>query len=274
MVLAPNGQGFARGYNGELITSQAELNRVLLERCQLASGQNCALFAEGNLIKYGEADFVANHINRIEVPEVFDGMKIPGVVVYWRAYQRDTYGKGSIPFESLAFSPQGGTSSGFSETSQAEASRRALEFCEAVRDLPCTLYMEGDTVAFDLETFEWSRKRIFYGPREFDLTIVPFIADTYRNGVLKTIMDRVAAGQSHAVFAMNRYGVNYIFESPAPATETQRARAITECNIRVPVPTPGQLNVHRCFIYSVDLEVVLTQQQLRDATVPVEPASP
>lgn len=266
VVLAPNGQGLAWAARNDLVRTQQEWTRVLLERCQLLSmNRPCSLFAEGNTIKYNEADFFANHRSVIDVPETFDAMKLPGVIDHWRNYHRETYATGASRFRSIAISWEGTSHTGWSDSSQEESNRRTLEFCEVSANTTCALYAEGNNVVFDLATYRWAAKRVFYGPRTFDLEYVPFISDSYRTTRLKPVYDRVAANQVHAVFAMNRYAQTYIFESPRPITAADQTRAIAECNRLIPSPDDPRESVNRCFIYSIDMEVLMTRQSILDA---------
>ena len=114
VAVAKNGVGSAAWISKDkLVKSQEEWSRVVLERCELQAREPCALFAEGNEIKYDESQFLEMDELHIETPQKMDGSKIPGLIDHWRNFEVTNYLP--IPegrFRAYAIGLNGNTSSG------------------------------------------------------------------------------------------------------------------------------------------------------------------
>ncbi|MCC6137104.1 MAG: hypothetical protein IT287_00605 [Bdellovibrionaceae bacterium] len=264
VAMAENGIGAAQG--SSTFISQAEASAVVLERCQLLSGDvPCALLAEGNKYKYDEDDFYKNRIDVLESGvRKFNPNTVPGLAYKWRV---DLAGKGYMTrtnkFKAYAIGHRGTTSSGWSEASQAEANRRALEFCDATGDLACTLYAVKDDVVFNVTKFEMSKTRkVFYGPVAYSAAKVPFVTDDARKKLLADVPKSVAK-KLQVVVALSRYG-HYQVASNAKLAIAQKT-ALDKCNASL-----AKGATFRCFVYSKSLKVVFTRAEFV-ATMKTDP---
>lgn len=265
IVLNQSGEGLAQTVGGA--QTQEEVNQVLLERCQLVFGNKpCAVFAEGNIIKFNEVDFYKNHKNAIAAIGVqFDANKIPGALKRAKDALALSYPNPNDTYNSLAIGRDGTIHRGWSAATQAEADRLALEMCESIRNLVCTLYASGLNVVFSLENFQWTPAAVhYYAPAAFDLSKIPFIDDLARRGGLSTANSQLMSGQ-HVVIALNRYGRWGVVASGNPISAADRTLAINRCNERI-VYGPGTTFEYKCFVYSVDRSVVLTRDEFTMAS--------
>ncbi len=244
------------------VEDQADWDEAVLERCQLQyMNRPCSLFASGDLIAQDRNDFLVNFNSVITVPETFSGQFIPGNINHWQNHAEQTYPDVDPgEFKSYAVGRHGATHSGWSRVSQEDATRRAMEFCEAIIDEPCTLYAVGMNVVFDLNDYQWDEKRIIYGPAAFNADTIPFVDDNVR--------EIIRAEQSQSAFyalALDRYGFWESVQSTQAVTQAEINQMIADCNAKIPPPAPGGRR-RDCFLYSVDDQVVYTRESFSLAT--------
>ena len=265
IALTDDGFGLALGTSNGLVRDQADWDKAILERCHLQNRKPCSLLASGDLFAQDLSDFLVNHITTIQTPATFDALLVPAEITHWREQQASTYLP--IPmdrFKTYSVSPNGGTATGHSSVSQDEATRKSLEFCEALGDLPCTIYAIGENVVFDIDTFQWEAPSISYGPALFDPQRVPFVNDAVRDGPMQAARDAINRDTS-VVIALGKRGENSIRYVAGPITNNDRQAAIDDCNTRLPVVTNGAFQ-HTCFIYAENLNVVMTRASFELAT--------
>ena len=263
IAVAENGQGYAGG--DPAFTSQAEADEVILERCQLSSGnQPCALFASGDTLVYSDTDFYDQHQDVLESgARNFNASTIPGLAFEWRQLAAgDGYDTRNETFKAYAISPNGTTSPGWSNVSQAEASRLALEFCESndsTDSVACTLYAEGDTVLFNVNQFSLNTTRALqFAPSALDPNNVPFVSDDLRAGSIANLAARIANGDN-IVITISPFG-HFDSESGPAINNTLIQASLNDCNGRIPAGASYQ-----CLVYSTNDEVVMTRATLTTA---------
>lgn len=257
VVLTKEGNGLA--YSLPDAVSQADASQALLERCQVQFKQLCALFAEGNFIKYDAKDFSTKHLSVIFNVTTFDAMRIPGPVFKWKEHTMRTYPGTTTTYHAIALGIRGALYQGWSNVSQIDASRRALEFCEAPTDHPCTLYAEEFNVLFDIDNFQWTQRLVDFGPKTLDINRIPFISDDQRTRIAVPMYQRMVNNNNRSVVAISRYGHWYHRESTQNITQADRDFVLQECNKLIPPnPDPAQYQ-YRCFIYSENMQVVMTR---------------
>lgn len=257
VVLTQEGNGFARSLADA--TTQEEASQVLLERCQLEFRQMCALFAEGNVIKYNASEFYTKHVSAISNVTVFDPMKIPGLLTRWKLnYARD-YPSQTVTFNAIALGQNGLVQKGWSQVTQADANRRSIEFCEAMGNRPCTLYAEGTSVVFDIDTYQWSPPLVDYGPKALVINRIPFISDRVREVSAMPMYQRMLNTNVRSVVAISRYGHWYHRESNSNITQADRDLVLERCNALRELNSDPTAYQHRCFIYSENMQVVMTR---------------
>jgi hypothetical protein len=263
IAMASSGYGVTVVANG-VVSSQDEANVLAMERCQLYSGNlPCALLAEGNVFKYSEGVFYQSHYNSLENgARKFDGSKIPGLAYVWRAKEMAAatgYANRTNKFKAYAIGPDGAGSSGWSEATQEEANRRAMEFCENNVDQACTLYAVADDVVFNVTAFAMgSIKYVTYGPKNFVASQVPYVRDADRAGAMVDIVNRVNGGE-HVVLALSRYG-HFFYTHGGALNNPLEQKALDGCNATIAAGSN-----FKCFVYSKDLKVTFTRQILLGA---------
>lgn len=256
LALAANGKGSIR--SGDAFYDQEDANQAALQDCQLIAQLPCALFAEGDFIKYDERDFYSHHGFWITDVVNFDPNALPGLAKQWR--ESNTYINRTNAFKAYAIGPSGAGSAGWSEDSQAEANRRALEFCEILSTKlhPCVLYAVGNNVVFKSSSFSWSSPQISQLAGDpLVIAKIPFIREVDRNPILN-LYNQISSSK-HLVVVMSRYG-HYraiLASSIAAAKET----ALNNCNAALDVDSR-----YECFVYSEDKNVVMSIQSLRAAS--------
>ena len=250
----------ANSGNNALVENQDDWDEAVLERCQLTHmNKPCSLFASGDLIAQDRADFVVGFNSKITVPATFDGNLLPGPINYWQKYQAANYGTGTPTYQSMAIGRNGASHNGWSDVSQAESDRRALEFCESVSDLTCTLYAQGMNVVFDLNSYQWEPRRVFYGPRDFNVDEIPFVTESVR----ETIRSQYGGSNlPYFALALDRYGRWESIRSSSPIVQADLDTITNQCNLKIPVVEGGAFQ-KTCFIYSIDAQVVLTRDEFR-----------
>lgn len=257
IAMANDGTGIARS-SVEFVT-QAEADDVILERCQLASGNKpCSLLARGNKFVYNEKDFYNQHTDVLESgARKFNPKTIPGLAYKWRLYaEGEGYVTRKNKYKAYAISVHA-TSPGWSEVSQAEADRRAVEYCEATGNLPCTLYASGNNVVFNVSTFVMNKKMvILFGQRAFAGANIPFITDAARINLDKEIKKLVSTDKKQVVLAMSRYG-HYYYTSGNKMDAALEKSAVDKCNAAIEAGANFQ-----CFVYSKNLDVIFTRATL------------
>ena len=260
IAMAANGYGAAQG--DARFATQAEANLAVLQRCQIeADNQPCSLLAEGDALAFSESEFMSQFADHLQSgARNFDSSSIPTLSDAIKVLTSGAeYVDRLEAFKAYAIDGRGAGSPGWSEVSQAEANRRALEFCEAIADEACTLYAEGDTVVFNVDAFAWNRtKTIAYAVDgenlAFNPATVPFLLDAERATRMQEVVDRVNGGEN-IVIALSKYG-HYDFE-PNADVNIAIEDALVECNMELEA---AGISDHSCFIYSVNLNVVMTRQ--------------
>ncbi len=263
MAFTENGEMYVSSSgNNQNVQDQADWDEAVLERCQLQyMNRPCSLFASGDLIAQDRNDFLVNFNSVITVPETFSGQLIPGNINHWQDYADQTYPDiDPGEFKSYAVGRHGATHSGWSRVSQEDATRRAMEFCEAILDEPCTLYAVGLDVVFNLDDYQWDQRRVTYGPVAFNADSIPFIDDSVR----EIIRDQHSQSSFYAL-AIDRYGFWESVQSTQTITQAQIDQMIAACNAKIPAPAPGG-RARECFLYSVDDQVVFTRESFTMAT--------
>ena len=262
MAFTENGDIYAAKNESTLIENQDDWNEAVLERCQLFfMNQPCSLFAEGDVIAQNRDDFIVGFNPVITVPATFDAFQVPGSINYWQSHHAATYPDfTNNPFKAFAIGSNGATHPGWSQDSQAEANRRALEFCEAISDEPCVLYAVGLDVVFDLENYAFDQKVLTWGPRAFVVDEIPFIPDSVR----EVIRAEYNQGLFY-VLALDKFGYWFTVQSSTPIVQADRDAAIAGCNAKLPEPVPGA-SERSCYIYSIDDQVVVTRDDYTMAT--------
>ena len=254
LALAANGLGSIR--SSDAFMDQDDANLSALQDCQLLTKLPCSLFAEGDIIKYSEKMFYQNHSFWIEDVEAFDPMLVPGHARYWRI--QNNYLTRTNPYKAYAIGLQGATASGWSDHSQSEANRRALEFCEAHSFTfnPCTLYAVGNNVVFNSSDFNWAAQQIRgLAPDALNVSKIPFVRDIDRTGHIKDQYNKISASQ-HLVIAITRYGH---YRAILASTLAQaRQTALNECNAALEASANFE-----CFVYSENKKIVMTIESFR-----------
>ncbi len=198
----------------------------------------------------------------IQPTTAFDASKVPGVNNNTKTnLAGNNYANRTNAFKAVAIGYVGNSNVGWSEVSQAEATRRAIERCEYVSDLPCNVFAEGNTVVFDFTTITWSPRLLTYGPVAYDTLKVPFVREQDRDGNFADIPGRVGNGQ-RVVAALHVAGYYFIGVDDndlAAAEDT----ALTNCNNSVPATSS-----YNCFVYSRDLNVVMTHYTIVNSRKP------
>ncbi len=256
IALAANGKGASWGGPG--FNSQEDVNKVMLERCQLVSNNlPCAIFAEGDTVKYDEVNFITNMKRHIQETSIFNENLLPGITENSKkAFAGGYYKTSSRNYRALAIGWVGNAQPGFSDVSQSEANRRALESCEITSFQPCTVYAQGNQVVFDFNNYKWSPKLVHFGPRRFDPQLVPFVRDSDRNNQMKQTVSDVNSGK-YVVLALSRYGHFWRKVQSKPISSDDKKYAKAKCN-----QSSGSSTRYQCFIYSVNLDVVFTKSDL------------
>ena len=266
MAFTQRGELYVANSSDSLISSQEEWERVTLERCQLVSmNQSCSLFASGDFVFQDGDDFLRNFVKPIVVPSSFDGNLLPGVIDHWRVAAATAYPDFSLTqFKGFAIGPNGSGFSGWSQVSQAEASRRALEYCEASDNHTCTIYAEGLTPVLNLANYSWGNQKVFYAPRGFNIDEIPFITDVVREEIRAEYDLSVSNGEYFAL-AMEQFGGRESLVSATPITQTELDTLVSDCTANIPAPAnPGDPQ-RSCFLYSVDADLVMTRQSYLDS---------
>lgn len=264
VAIAPNGYGVARGHSR--LASQAEANKYVLEACQIvARNMPCGLFAEGNVIKYNEADFFANQVSVLEFgPRSLDIDKIPALPDYNKAAFKTTY-ESPVTAKAVANGNFGLVVRGVGET-QAEANRRGLESCEAIRpNETCTLYAIGNTVVFNVTDYNWNytTSHIKYAPLTYAANQVPFVTDATRALPELTGIPAQATAGRNPVLALSRVGHFGVAAVTGATLAANRTAALAACNAKLSATSTIQ-----CFVYSENNQVVMTKATLTAGNSP------
>ena len=263
IAFAADGSGYVAWTSDDRVGGQEEWDRVVLERCELQNRQACTLFASGNVLVHDEEDFYDSHQSLINLSPVFDGTQVPGLLTHWRDLLPVNYPpNGQGEFKAYAIGLFGNTHSGWSNASdlttnsQAEANRRAIEFCEAMSETRlCMLYAIGEQVIFDPINYVLPTQRtIDYSPGQtFDPSTVPFVRDVSRTDILNRYNAAVSNGESF-VLAIDRFGSYDIATSAGAITDVERNIATTGCKSNV-VINPGAFD-RECVVYAENDQVV------------------
>jgi hypothetical protein len=257
LALNPSGAGFVAGETGYL--SQAEASRVALEGCQVAaSDQPCAIFAEGNTIKYGEHDFVAN-LNKVleRGARTFNPATVPFVLDTDRAQNLPAYAQSKVTYKAYALNVNG---DGWMVTntvveSQAEADALALQRCEGSgHGRPCTLYAEGDQVVFNVSSLAVNETpAVSYTATVLDINAIPFLLTADKRALANAYAQHQVSGSRHNAIAISWQGWNYVFEG-ASSSAIADTGAIAGCN--------KLAQENSCFLYAVDNTVVMAKSDI------------
>ena len=243
---------------------QDDINRAAMESCQLASeGFPCVLIAAGNEFKYDSSKLAENYAFAIRDTTTFEAMKIPGFLNIWkRAHSMSGepwgYARKSASFQAMAIGINGNADHSTSLESQAEANRRAIEACEKRKYTPsCILYAEGNKVVFNSNNFQMPEQKIIaFAPSALDPMKVPFVRDNARSGHIKTAYDKIASEGKDVVIAISIYG-HYWALVGDNANQAFIDQAVDNCNGTLPSGS-----TYSCFVYSVNNDVVMTQESL------------
>ena len=261
IAFTEDGELFIANGNSQYLNTQQEWDRVVLERCQIWSmNKACSLFASGNVIAQDAEHFLDNFVRTVQVPATFDGNMIPGEIDYWRTFIAGRYPDfTNNAFKAFAIGPRGGSQSGWSDVSQAEATRRAMEYCEALINTPCTLYAEGLGVVFNLDSYQFDQQRIFYAPRAFNVDEIPFISEATRETIRTNYNQAMANGENFLLW-MDRYGNTWqMLRSANNVNNRDRQDALNRCNANVPPPPVAEFGQRTCFFYSENNQVMMTR---------------
>ncbi len=263
IALTREGGGMVEWSSNDLISGQEEFNQVILERCQLSNGNKpCSLLVSGDVFAQSKDDFLVNFNNVIESPNGFDPLKIPGLIFHWRNYANDTY----FPieagrFKAYAIGPYGNTAIGYSEHSQADATRRALVFCETLRNEGCAVYAEAGALIFDPGNPQYQPNQVLYSPSVFHPDTVPFVDKSKMAPFVKAYQD-IQEGK-HVAIAFDKYGYYSIKTSDSPLTQAQINNTINDCTEKLPTTVNRE-----CFLYSLDDKIEMTWKSLDEAAHP------
>lgn len=252
----------------DIVQSQSEINRIALEVCQLKSkNRACAIFAEGNLVKFDEDDFFKSHAKVLENTTVYDHSRLPALADHWKEYFSKNY-PGKNIFDSIAVDGGGGVYRGWSDDSQEDSNSRAIQFCEAPGQSKCALYAEGLKVVFDLDKINYSSHTVLYGPKPLVASEIPFISHQVRMERAIPLINELVQQKRHIAIAINRYGVWY-GKSSVDAISNQELQALVEsCTALIRRAEPDSPGFkHRCFLYSVDNNVVMTRDSFAEAAL-------
>jgi len=260
--------------NGELVarittdaTSQLEATQIVLEVCQLHNeNRPCAVFAEGNTVKYDEAVFFDQFVRAIVDIDTLNISQIPALANVHKQTLSERYPDPSQMYDAIAINGLGGVYRGWSNTSQYYAEKRALEFCEAPSDRPCMLYAVGDSVVLDLENLDFSEKYVPYAPEAYDPLKVPFIDGSRVSDATLLEVNRVNNGTHYAV-AISRYGHWRSVESQNPITQNEIQTVVDLCTASITRPPGATGYQHVCFLYAVDNQVVMTREAYETAAL-------
>jgi hypothetical protein len=268
-MIAFSEEGEAFIFTNEIARDQAEATRVGLERCQLLYERYCSLYAEGNIISQNQDDFHANFNNNLPRQTVFDAMRTPAHNAHWQEMLATNYANSGANFKAIALSKRGVVMNGWSNISQDEANRRALEFCQTWGH-QCTLYAVDEQVVFDYEDFEWSPNLVDLAPNPLNIARIPFITDSQRLEMTPLIEGMSA--DTKFVIALSRFGHYDIKVDSSPGTQISEATlqsALTDCNSRITPPAEGGRG-HECFIYSERRQITMTQETLNRYALRIE----
>jgi hypothetical protein len=263
VAIAANGFGLATG--SKAFASQAEADLLIQEQCQLlADNSPCAIFAEGDTLKYSISDF-SSHLASVIAsgPRTFDGMAVPTMLQSNRyyAFGSSNYTSGNDPFKAFAIGNYGRAAAGTGAT-QDEADQRALQTCEGLDGTPCNLYAQGDTVVFNVTVFSWQDfyPNLIYGPGGFSQANIPFLRATEKAAIQAMV---TAAGGHHWALALDRYGDYYFATDATNSAATLENIALVNCNQLI---APG--TDYTCMLHSVDGNVVWTVNDVKSHNSP------
>ncbi|NQZ00356.1 MAG: hypothetical protein HRT45_06760 [Bdellovibrionales bacterium] len=263
VAMAPTGVGTAIGLSSNRVDSQDEANRVILERCHLIARQPCSLLAEGNLFVKNEDQFFLSQGSILTTPELFDASLLPGVTEATKARVAASFANAVGLFLVVIANTNGRVALGSSDASYSDAHRRAAEIFETMWDEPHFVYSLGSEVIFDVENYQLEDKSLRYGPREINVEEVPF-ADAFVREQIADAYQRADNGGTHLIITLSWKGHAYLLESEEPITREQEIEALEECQDSVDLSS-GNYN---CFVYAIDKQVVMTRDQLIDASLP------
>ncbi len=148
---------------------------------------------------------------------------------------------------------------------QDEANRRALEFCEAITygERPCFLHTVGLDRVWDPANTDWQPVSLRFEPNPVDVNLVPFVTNQDYLNRIRPAYDRLiaSAGAEHLLVVMARFGrYPTVIFSPNPIDDNLRNQSLADCDALVArdfPAAPGQFQM-RCFVYSEDMQIVMT----------------
>lgn len=220
--------------------------------------------AEGNKFKFDEAAFLTQQISMIDsgMRDV-DVARIPGFLKYWEALFKDQWENSKEDYNAIAFGLYGKVLRGWGK-SQVEANRRALEICEALDENHCTLYAEGNTVHFNVSSFNFNTtvRHLKFAPLSFSAASIPFISDAQRAASYITGIRKLANDGEKPVLAISRYGHLWVQYDKNKTIEQNAAVALAKCNEDLHKGGNAQLG---CVVYSQNDQVVLTRAAMTAA---------
>jgi hypothetical protein len=154
IAIAPNGLGYVTVNKPDVVSTQAIVNRITLERCAAVSGQRCALLAAGGTFALNRAAMDSAFTFELVKPSTMSANNLPFTTPSVVGSGITNYLAAASP-KALAISVSGKGnpvyhSAGYPVESLAEAKRIAMQRCELGSSYsPCMIFAENNTIVFD-----------------------------------------------------------------------------------------------------------------------------
>jgi hypothetical protein len=263
-AMTEDGDFYIASTNEAEVEDQADWDQAILERCQIFfENKPCSLLLSGDVYAQNQMDFENNFVSNINLSAVVDAnFQFPGVINHWQNIHSTNYPMFDPgEFKAMALGRNGRNVTGFSPTSQAQASRKALEVCESATDDGCILMAEGINVVLDLNNLSFGQNTIRYAPNTVDVDDIPFIDVTLRNTIRNEYALAINNGFHYALI-LDRYGQHTRETQNAPFSQAQLQNLIDQCTANLNVDT------RECFVYSIDNQIVMTRDSFERAQFP------
>lgn len=210
--------------------SQAEVNKIAIERCNIVTKRKCTILAENNIIKTDKSDLASQMVMEVAKQTAFNPSDVPGLNQDSKLALGE-YDAWAINYKVLSLSINGSYAISRG-TTLLEARRISLEFCESSSGgYPCFIYAENNVVVFNPTTVAPKTSLPLSGGT-LAATKIPFLLDATRAAFFTTYNTQIKTMPNSAI-AVASDGITYGYTTSNSTTLTAdeiMADALKKCN--------------------------------------------